>query len=206
MNFRLTGVLVLVAAVLVAGVYFFVVRRDTADDTAAATGSGAPVALFDLKAADVTRLKVADAGGKAVEVTKSGDAWTLAAPSQGPADGARVDSVVQGLAGTKASRKIEAPSVDKAAFGLDKPAYTITVGTAGGDKTLTVGGQTPDKSSNYVQKADDPAAYLLSAFTVAAATDLLTRPPVPPTPTPPLTVLPGPPAAAPTPLPTLALP
>ncbi len=199
MNFRLTGALVLVAAVLVAGVYFFVVRRDNADDTTAATGSGAPVALFDLKAADVTRLKVADNSGKAVEVTKSGDAWTLTAPSQGPADSPRVDSAVQQLAGTKASRKIEAKDVDKAAFGLDKPAYIITLGTTAGDKTLTVGGQTPDKSSDYVQKADDPAAYLLSTFTVSAATDMLSRPPLPPTPAPALTVLPGAPIAAPTP-------
>ena len=198
MNFRNTVILVVIAVVVVAGVYFTEGRRDTSQD-AAKTSSGQSGQVLDLKAADVTRLTVADNSGKAVEVTKSGDAWTLTAPSQGPADSPRVDSAVQQLAGTKASRKIEAKDVDKAAFGLDKPAYIITLGTTAGDKTLTVGGQTPDKSSDYVQKADDPAAYLLSTFTVSAATDMLSRPPLPPTPAPALTVLPGAPIAAPTP-------
>ncbi len=197
MNFRLTGLLVLIAIALVAAVYFFDVRRDKTEDTTS-TGSGAPVALFDLKADDVTRLKVTDNTGKTVEVTKDGGAWRLVAPSQEPADATRVDSVVRQVAEAKASRKIEAQDVDKAAFELDKPATIITLGTASGDKTLNVGGQTPDKGSYYVQKTDDPAAYLLNGLAVTAATGLVSRPPTQPTPTPALTLLPGDATATPT--------
>ena len=188
MNFRNTVILVVIAVVVVAGVYFTEGRRDTSQD-AAKTSSGQSVQVLDLKAADVTRLKVTDKDGKTVEATHEGGEWKLVAPTQAPGDTARLDSIVRQVVETRATRKLETKDVNLTDLALDKPAFTLTLTTAAAEKTLKVGDQTPDKSAYYIQ-ADDGSIYTISTFAVSGATGLIADPPVQPTPTPGLTVLP----------------
>lgn len=190
MNFRMTAILVIVAALVVGGVYFSENQRKSSNATPT-PGPNAPVDVLGLKTADVTRLKIVDKAGKTVEVVKDGENWKMTAPTQEPADATRVELVVRQIGEGRANRKIEAKDVDLAAFELQQPAYTMTLTTAAGEKTLKVGGQTADKTAFYTQQADDPAVYLMSNLNINAATGLIERPPVQPTPTPGVTVLPA---------------
>jgi hypothetical protein len=189
MNPRLTAILAVIAIVLVGGLYYYDVVREKPDESES-TAPGAPVALWDLKATDVTGLKVTDNAGKSVEVARDGGAWKIVAPSQEPADSARVDTVVSQLATAKSTRKIESKDVNAVDFGLDKPAFVITLTTTGGNRSLTIGGPTFDKTSYYVQKDGDTAAYLVSNLTIDSATGFVANPPQQPTPEPALTLLP----------------
>ena len=196
MNFRNTLILVVIAVVVVAGVYFTEGQRDTAQD-AAKTAGGQSVPVLDLKAADVTRLKVTDKDGKTVEAAREGGDWKLVAPTAAPGDTTRLDSAVRQVVETRATRKLEAKDVNLAELALDKPAFTISLTTAAGEKTLKVGDQTPDKAAYYIQRADDGSIYTVSTFAVSGATGLVANPPVQPTATPGLTVLPPEPTATP---------
>lgn len=189
MNFRNTLILVVIAIAVVAGVYFTEGRRDTSQDAAKTTTGQPSVQVLDLKAADVTRLRVTDKDGKTVEATREGGDWKLVAPTQAPGDTARLDGVVRQVIETRATRKLEAKDVNLTDLALDKPAFTITLATAAAEKTLKVGDQTPDKAAYYIQ-ADDGSIYTISTFAVSGATGLIANPPVQPTATPGLTVLP----------------
>src|SRR6478672_3579216 len=130
MNFRITAIVAVVALVLVGGLYYYDVIREKPADSES-TAPGAPVALWDLKAPDVTRIKVADNAGKTVEVAHEGADWKLVAPTQEPADASRMDTVVSQLATAKSTRKIEAKDVNAVDFGLAKPAFVITLAATG---------------------------------------------------------------------------
>lgn len=194
MNFRVTAILVVVAVALGLAVYFFEFRRERPEP--AATGGAGPV-WEGLKAADVTGLKIVDKDGKTVDLTKSGAAWQIAAPSSGPADTTVLDNAARQLAEARATRKIDAQDVKLDEFGLQPPQYVATLSTTGGERVLNIGAQTPDKTSVYVQKPGDPAVYLVSNAVTAPLAGFIANPPLQPTPLPALTVLPSAPAQVP---------
>jgi hypothetical protein len=196
MNFRITAILAVIAIAVVGGLYWWENIREKPPETPPA---GAPVALWGVKPEAVTGVKIVAADGNTVEVIREGEGWKMVAPSQEPADTTRVDTVVRQLADARSIRKIEAKDVNPADFELQKPAYVVTLTTAGGLQVLSIGGQTADKTSYYTQKAGDPGVYLINNLAITGATALVANPPKQPTPAPALTILPGDPVGTPAP-------
>lgn len=200
MSFRLTGILVLVLAVL-GGVVWFTEFRDKGSATPATADKQRPDILkFDDQAAQ--RLEVTRADQKvSAERTESGD-WTLQ-PSGEPGDRLRISSVLLRLAALQANRKIADAPTDLAQYGLDKPSLTVAVTLKDGTAySLLMGGKAPSDSSTYVQAGGDPAVYLIPNTLVSDVDRLVTDPPIQrPTPTPAPIPPPPSPEASPSPTP-----
>jgi len=113
--------------------------------------------IFTEKDGIVSSIEVKPADGEAVKVARNAQkAWAIVLPSEVEAD--------QGLAEAAASQVSALPIINKVdagkspeIFGLDKPAFTITIEFEGGVKhALYVGDTTPSQSGYYarVDKGD----------------------------------------------------
>jgi hypothetical protein len=111
--------------------------------------------LLHVKRDDVKSLEVA--GGKEAYTLARGDRdeWSLTKPLETQAGRWAVD----GLIGTLENLRMESVAADDAApadlkrFGLDKPAWTVTLGLGSGEhKTLQIGGS-PSEKKFYAREA-----------------------------------------------------
>jgi hypothetical protein len=89
-----------------------------------------------------------DAGGKGVELAKSGNEWNLAKPVKTAADSSTVEGLIGRLISTQ-MKSIAADSptpADLKKYGLEKPAATVTLGLGSARAALLIGGKAPDGS------------------------------------------------------------
>lgn len=89
-----------------------------------------------------------DAGGKGVELAKSGNDWNLTKPVKTASD----NSTVEGLIGRLISAQMKSIAADSPSpadlkkYGLDKPTATVTLGLGSAKAALLLGGKAPDGS------------------------------------------------------------
>jgi hypothetical protein len=119
-------------------------------------------------------------GAAAISIEKKDDKWKLAPGVQGVLDTNVVDDVLWAVTGLNAEKFVSTAAADKAKFGLDKPAWTLSfdVNESGTNKTfgLALGHETGDKG-RYGLLTGQPAIFELSASTTGSLTkDLLKRP------------------------------
>lgn len=191
MSSRPTLVLVAVFGVLAAVVWYVVLRNPVA-----ANGDPNQAPVFDLKAEDVTRLRVVDQGKSAV-VERTEGTWRLVEPAADEADARRIDDALGRIAKLTANRKLD-DATDLAGYGLSAPATRLELGMKDGtSQELLIGAKTPDQSAYYVKRGDSPAVFVAPSFSIADAIRWPTDPPKPrPTPTA-LPLTPGPPLPLP---------
>ncbi|HXV98760.1 MAG TPA: DUF4340 domain-containing protein, partial [Anaerolineae bacterium] len=115
---------------------------------------------------------------------------TLAPPEL---DQVRVNGAATRLGGLTASQVIT-NATDLTQYGLaPSPELTVTLIISNGQKvTLYAGSQTPVAGSRYLRTAEHEPVYLVSAFAIDDLLQLITEPPLAPTPLPALGLTPGP--------------
>lgn len=126
------------------------------------------IQFLDIQPDQVTGLEVAGNGYRLAlrREQGAGAAWAVE-PSGGfdaggrPPNADRVYWVLDTLAGLFASRRVADEAGDPAAWGLDQPAWVISVHTGAGSHTLTVGAYQPINNTFYAQRDSDPAVYLI---------------------------------------------
>ena len=196
MSSRPTLALVALFALLAAAVWWFELRNNP---EVAAKPSAGQAPVFDLKADDVARVEVVDAG-RAAAVERGGDgSWRLVEPASDDADARRIDTAVTQVAKLNANRKLE-DATDLASYGLVNPSSHLAIKMKdGSSQELLIGSKTPDQAGLYVKRADSPAIFVTPTF---ALSDLMRWPNDPPKPRP---TPAGPPAnpAAPAPAETI---
>jgi Domain of unknown function (DUF4340) len=108
-----------------------------------------------------------DAGGKALELAKSGNDWSLTRPVKTAAD----FSAVEGLVGRLLSAQMksiasDSPSpADLKKYGLDKPAATVSLGMGSATAALQIGGKAAD-GSLYARDASKPLVMTIDSTLV----------------------------------------
>jgi Domain of unknown function (DUF4340) len=108
-----------------------------------------------------------DAGGKGLELAKTGNDWNITKPLTTASD----FSAVEGLIGRLLSAQMktiasEAPSpADLKKYGLDKPAATVTLGLASATAALQIGGKSPD-GATYAKDASKPIVMTIDSTLV----------------------------------------
>jgi hypothetical protein len=111
-----------------------------------------------------------NAGGKTLQLAKTGSEWKFTGPLQARAD----FSAVEGMVGRVQSARMksfvtnEASADDLKQYGLDKPAVTLQLSLGGSKATLLFGGKADD-SSVYVRDDARPAVMTVDS---ALADDL----------------------------------
>ena len=136
--------------------------------------------------ADEARTVEFEKSGQKVGLRRdAGEPWRLVVPEEAPADQARVEAEVMGLAGLRATRVIEENPSDLAPFGLAQPAILVRVRLGDGRQLqLAAGKESPGGGGRYAKLLDRPAVYLISSFQVSDWEQMVARPPkAAPTPT-----------------------
>lgn len=198
MNFRVTGVLLIVLALLGGGVWYSELRDKGSADTAAAGATGNQVQIQKFAEQDVRQIVITKADQKIQVDRPEGGAWTLQ-PSGQNADSVRVSSVLFRLADLQATKKVADAPTDLAQYGLDSPSLTVTTTLADGTVyPLLLGGRSPTEAGTYVKKADDPPVYLISSQLGTDLDKLISDPPIE-RPTPTAAPIPPPPSPSPSP-------
>lgn len=205
MSFRNTVILLIVLIVL-GGVVFWVNQQGGAAADTDATPTPAP--LTSLTTSGVMSIKVEE-GDKSITIEQQDDGWVIAGDSPEPAGANKVTRALSNLTGLKPTKTLS-DIQNVADFGLEEPAWIITLAPKEGDAIVfQVGDENPRGTARYVQIAGDSAIYLVSKVNVEDVRKWLEAPPYPPTPTPEPTTTPAPEETSETgaaPTPTLTKP
>lgn len=165
--------LALALVIAVAAAWYFEGRFETPPAEAAKQ-------LVPYKGDDIQTLEVVTPRGQAVfnrgadgkfEVNGASPTPEAAAgagaaiPSVSLSPGARVQSVVNQLAGLRIERVLFDQPSTSAEYGLDRPQMVLTVETKRGQETtVAVGGLNPDETSYYVRREQQRDTVLVSRY------------------------------------------
>ena len=175
-----TWVAILILAALIAFAVYLNKQKESAP--AEETPTVEPVALFAATEGSPSSIEVAPAEGEAVKIARNAEnAWAIVLPNEVEAD--------QGLSEAAASQvsalQVISPVEGEASiFGLENPAYTITIEFATGTKhTLEIGDATPTNSGYYV-RLDNTRMLITDLSGIDALLQLQAFPPILVTPAP----------------------
>ena len=160
MNFKTT--LVLVGLLAVAGIVLLVTRDGGQAESETARQDARKV--FDVDEADIGKLTVTSADGKAMSLERSGGKWRMTQPVSADAEAFEVDSLVRSIAILQSQGTTDAQRT-----GLDKPQYTVDFTTSDGKShTLLVGDKTAIGDNLYVSKKDDGKTLVVAGDSLLA--------------------------------------
>ena len=180
MSFRNT-VILLVVLVLLGGVVFFVNRQGLAETDSDATPTPAP--LTSLVSDDIASIKV-ERGEESITVERQDVGWMIAGDSPEPAGETKVNQALNQLTSLRPTKILDDVQ-NVADFGLEEPAWTVTLTPNSGDPVIYhVGDENPRGTSRYLQVDGDAAIRLVPKSSVENVQTWLEEPPYPPTPTP----------------------
>lgn len=160
MSPRNLGLLVLVAALLGAFVYFYEVRGG-AQRQAAAQEAKHLFAGLDPKSVDAISLKTVD--GKPAKLSRTEKGWQVVEPLQYPADELNADGMTTALAEFSAEKEIPSPEA-LSVYGLDDTARVVRFTAAGKEHVLRIGKKTPVGSDTYVAADDSPRVFTVPTY------------------------------------------
>src|SRR3982751_4909465 len=158
----------LVAAVLLvalSGAVWWSKRHPEAARSSTAATPASPK-LVDIPSGQIKSIALKKKDGSTVEVEKTKDKWTIAAPAQYSADQDAVSSMTSSLSPITADSVVEDKPTDVAKYGLNAPTLTVTVGESNGkSQAIYFGDDVPAGSLVYVRVGSDPKVYAVSSST-----------------------------------------
>lgn len=147
-----TWVAVLLLAALIAFAVYLNKQKESAP--AEETPTVEPVTLFAAAEGSPSSIEVTPAEGEAVKIARNAEnAWAIVLPNEVEADQGLSEAAASQVSALQVISPVEG---DLSVFGLENPAYTITIEFATGAKhTLEVGDATPTNSGYYVRLDND---------------------------------------------------
>src|SRR5206468_5852131 len=122
--------------------------------------------LVDIPSGQIKSIALKKKDGSTVEVEKTKDKWTIAAPAQYSADQDAVSSMTSSLSPITADSVVEDKPTDVAKYGLNAPTLTVTVGENNGkSQAIYFGDDVPAGSLVYVRVGSDPKVYAVASST-----------------------------------------
>jgi hypothetical protein len=141
--------------------------------------------LFEFPAGEaILGLLIKGADGTLVEVQRPNESadWVLVNP-QGEADLERIGQAVSQIGSIQISSTLPA-ELELDAVGLDQPAYTLRVSLSNGKKITAYIGDITISNSSYYARLAGGSPVVVGKYTVDQIVNLLTTPPIAPSPTP----------------------
>jgi len=174
-----TLVLVGIMAVMAAYIFLVEAKREPPPEEGALP---TPAPLWNFEGGDVMEITVTK-GGQTTAVERDDGEWRQTQPGEGEADSARLNGLVDQVAGMKFSRAL-ADVGDLSAFGLQEPEVQVTLVLSDGTTiNVDVGAENPRHTARYVQKEGYPLVYLVTISDVDGLIGLVDEPPYLPMPT-----------------------
>jgi hypothetical protein len=180
---RSTWILVAVFLLVLAGAFYWQ-QRAQAPGVAEVTPVPTQAALFPVTLDEVAGLRVEGSAGEAIVLAEDEDGlWQLQQPAGAGTDQTQVESRLTQLTSMNVKTSLE-PAADLSIFGLDSPAYRISLRTvAGQEYDLAIGDVVPTGDGYYVQLNDSPP-QVVNKNSIDTFLGILAEPPVADTPTP----------------------
>ncbi|MDY6850458.1 MAG: DUF4340 domain-containing protein [Thermodesulfobacteriota bacterium] len=136
-------ILVYLLIFIAVGLFYYVYEVRLGEKQAGLEKSEA--GIFDLKADEITAIRLRNEKGEFDIIKKGPDKWRLLKPIKTPADEWAVESLIRSALQGEKDRVFSEPVKDLSAFGLDKPGVSLTL--LAGEKqlapTLFLGGSNP---------------------------------------------------------------
>ena len=167
------GTLIAVGLVVVLGLWTWLAERGEVREP----GQTPPVSeLVGMKPDDVTRVELLHDGQSTVlakvpptpsSQRGAGGRWRIEKPVQARADDAQVKQVLESLLNGSVDQVMAEKATDLKQYGLDKPAFQVTLSDAKGhQKVLQTGVKDVRGYSVYARTSDSPQLFLLSSYSV----------------------------------------
>lgn len=185
-RWRTTLILLGIFALLLVYVLLFERKREP-PPSPGATPSPTPSPLVDVTRDEIRALHITWANSEVrIEPSPTGEqaGWQITVPQIAPADTYGISWPIDELASLSAKRTILERVDDPAQYGLGPEALTLDIETAERTVHLSVGRETPDGTSFYVQVEGDPQLYIVDHYKIAPLFEWVAEPPYQPTPTP----------------------
>ena len=148
-----TWITLLFLAVLI-GFAFYLNRKKETIAAEATPTVGEITSVFAATEGAVSSIEIKPADGESVRIVRDEkNVWAIKLPLEAEADQGLAEAAATQISTLKVISPIDGkPDI----FGLDKPAYTVTIEFAGGKKhTLEIGDSTPTNSGYYVRVDKD---------------------------------------------------
>lgn len=184
--------IIVLAALIGLAIYLNRQKDATAAD---ATPVSAPSFVFTSEDGLPSSIEIKPADGDAVRLARDEkNAWALELPEKAEADQGQAEAAASQISALSILGEVNAaPDI----FGLDQPAYVITIKFTGGSQhVLEIGDITPTQSGYYV-RVDKKKMAIVDVNGIEAMLNLVFAPPYLSTPTPSPTPLPPTETAAP---------
>lgn len=133
----------------------------------AAAGTGGPL-VANLDAGTVVRLTISDDSGNRIELAKQAGAWVMANAGDFPADGNRIEPVLQKIADAQATRVVANTAVSHTQLQVGDNNFLrrVTLETDTGTTVTFYMGSAPGPNATHVRRAGEDAVYLVNNLTV----------------------------------------
>lgn len=187
MSWRTTAVLFVVLVALGGYLYYDSQQGEEAAEVLEEEVAPAPlvnetIALIDnLTITTVQEVMVSRSSdsAKASYSQDAGGNWAQISPQPQTVLSATLSSQVTGYLNLTSNRVFSSADNPLSAYGLETPAYQITL--SGGDQRhiLYVGNETPTKDGYYVQSLGDPRVFVVGKGAVDNMINLIDNPPLP---------------------------
>jgi len=159
------NLLILAAVVMAVLAYIMLIERHR--PTSGEVESEAEKVLQDFDRDQVTTIVIEGDSGR-VRLEKVGEAWRLREPLDFPADESVVSSTLGSLANLTADRRLAADEVDRADYGLEQPAVTVTLRMAdGSERIVAVGDELPLGSKRALRIDSSDGVTIASGWFVS---------------------------------------
>jgi hypothetical protein len=101
-----------------------------------------------------------------IQLQKDGASWKIAVPAVLAADQGMVDIILTGVETIDISDTVDEKPASVSNFGLDQPSLKVSAVGEGGRQQLEVGTKTPDGTSYYARRTDQPRVFLVPSHMV----------------------------------------
>jgi len=156
---RNTLILLLLAAVIGAGVYFLEIKPGKPRDEKPDESKPA----FAFKREDISSISIVR-GGQTVTVEDKDGKWAITQPLTAQANQSAVDSLLSSLTSARIERNFSPSADEMKSFGLEEPAVTLEIKLKSGEtQTLKLGAKDFSGLSAYAQFGDSKDVALVPA-------------------------------------------
>ena len=174
--------IVALVLIIIAAVGLGLVNREVIKPSSTPTPTERAKFLGDVLAVDITQMSIVDNSNNATFAAKLEDdgtwAFTKADKKKDTGlgiDQMRLSNAIAVLPGMIPSAAFSAD--DLSAFGLDKPAYTLTLTISGKDLVIQIGSLNPDETDFYVLRSDSKEISLVGSYNLNPLIGFITDPP-----------------------------
>jgi Domain of unknown function (DUF4340) len=162
---------------------FLIWQNFDQEKTASATPTAGVENALDLAGSTISGFQLEQTGGSLIQVAQGDDgAWILSPSQNQPLDVERIQSIIDDLISLRMVSKLDNPPAEEI-VGLDPAEYRLVIQLKDGkEQVVLIGTKTP-VNDGYYAELEDGTLVVLDTYGLDPVLELLTSPPILPTPT-----------------------